>query len=194
MSNPDLTFRKWAPFDPNKLCRVCNNPGQFRINIIHGISTLTNVCRTCFNKRQWKKLKGTTRLKEKYERANLRTREKRFTLEGVTSFIFLSSRKADKKTGRENDLTKQFIRELITRECSYCGETKIRMTLDRIDNKVGHIQSNVNSSCIRCNYLRRDMPYAAWLSLCESIRKTRESGLFGEWLSSGVFRPNQNST
>jgi len=55
------------------------------------------------------------------------------------------------------------------------------MTLDRVDNTCGHIQSNVVSACVRCNYMRRDMPYAAWLKLLPMIKQAREEGLFGTW-------------
>jgi hypothetical protein len=55
------------------------------------------------------------------------------------------------------------------------------MTLDRIDNKRGHSRANVVPACIRCNYARRDMPYAAWLCLAPGLRVALEQGLFGEW-------------
>lgn len=55
------------------------------------------------------------------------------------------------------------------------------MTLDRIDNKIGHMMDNVNTSCSRCNYIRKDMPYDAWLFVVKSVREAAELGLFGNW-------------
>jgi hypothetical protein len=89
----------------------------------------------------------------------------------LPSIIWRDSRSSDKKLLRENDLDKDFIKDKISNGCFYCGETKIRMTLDRIDNSLGHLKTNVNPACMRCNYLRRDMPYDAWLFLVEGIRK-----------------------
>jgi hypothetical protein len=73
------------------------------------------------------------------------------------------------------------VENLIANGCIYCGETELRMTLDRINNDLGHLQTNVNASCRRCNWSRRDMPYAAWIRLVPEIRKIAEEGLFGDW-------------
>jgi hypothetical protein len=58
------------------------------------------------------------------------------------------------------------------------------MTLDRVDNSIGHIKSNVVPACTRCNYTRRDMPYEAWLLIAKSMRKAREAGMFDNWTGS----------
>lgn len=62
------------------------------------------------------------------------------------------------------------------------------MTLDRIDNTIGHVQTNVVAACVRCNYMRRDMPYAAWTRLVPLIKQLREEGLFGAWVCDCVTR------
>jgi hypothetical protein len=56
------------------------------------------------------------------------------------------------------------------------------MTLDRIDNFIGHVKTNVQPACIRCNYLRRDMPYEAWLIVAEGVRQARKAGAFADWV------------
>jgi hypothetical protein len=35
--------------------------------------------------------------------------------------------------------------------------------------------------CIRCNYIRGSMPFAAWTLLVPAIRQAVEQGLFGTW-------------
>lgn len=99
----------------------------------------------------------------------------------VARFILREARRSDRLRGRVCDLTKDQIESLISRGCSYCGETGLRMTLDRIDNSGGHTLDNVVPACIRCNYARRDMPYEAWLCLVEGMRQARELGLFKAW-------------
>jgi len=99
----------------------------------------------------------------------------------VAGTILNDSRKADRKRGRVNDLDLAFVQEAVAEACRYCGETTIRMTLDRIDNTLGHMKANVVPACERCNFARRDMPYAAWLLVAEALRKAREQGLFGRW-------------
>jgi len=78
-------------------------------------------------------------------------------------------------------LTKGFIAEQVAKGCLYCGESEIRMTLDRICNEKGHTQDNVMPACIRCNYTRRDMPHEAWLVVAKGMREAREAGLFNGW-------------
>ena len=98
--------------------------------------------------------------------------------------ILTDARNSDKKHGRDNDLDKEWIREVVSAGCFYCGETSLRMTLDRIDNSVGHIKSNLHPACLRCNYLRRDMPFEAWMMLAPAIKTAREAGLFHGWIAS----------
>jgi hypothetical protein len=106
----------------------------------------------------------------------------------LPGIIWRDTRSSDKKLLRENDLDKDFIKDKISNGCLYCGETKIRMTLDRIDNSLVHLKTNVNPACVRCNYLRRDMPYDAWLFLVEGIRKATEQGAFNGWLGGNTSK------
>jgi hypothetical protein len=79
------------------------------------------------------------------------------------------------------DLDRAFVTAALAEGCRYCGDNSIMMTLDRIDNALAHTRANVTPSCIRCNYLRRDMPHAAWLSIIPAVRAARIAGLFGDW-------------
>jgi hypothetical protein len=98
--------------------------------------------------------------------------------------VLRDCRASDRKKGRpRGDLDLDFVREQLARGCQYCGEVKMRITLDRIDNGSGHTRANVVPACLRCNYLRGSMPYRAWLNLVPSVRATRELGLFGDWRS-----------
>jgi hypothetical protein len=96
-------------------------------------------------------------------------------------YILQDSKRGDKRKSRENDLDREFIRKLIDEGCSYCADREGRMTLDRIDNTLGHIKTNVAASCMRCNYFRRDMPHAAWMMVAPKIRQARLLGLLDGW-------------
>jgi len=123
----------------------------------------------------------------------LEVRKKNRALHRVSNLagaIAHDSRRSDKKSGRKNDLTLTFIRSMVSQACSYCGETEIRMTLDRVDNSIGHLMSNVVPACIRCNYARGNMPHIAWLFLIEGMKKAREAGAFGEWIGRMTFTKN----
>jgi hypothetical protein len=96
-------------------------------------------------------------------------------------WICRDSRHSDRLNNRVYDLDVKFVETLISEGCAYCWGTELRMTLDRIDNSVGHTRTNVVPACERCNFMRRDMPYAAWCALLPAIRSAQEKGLFGQW-------------
>jgi hypothetical protein len=120
--------------------------------------------------------------------------EQRKQREDPGRWILYDTRRNDFYKGRDNDLTLEFIDELLEScdyMCFYCGETEIKMTLDRIDNALGHLQSNVIPACLRCNVVRGDMPYRAWLEeIAPAMRKARRRGLFKYWTGkSGRLSP-----
>lgn len=88
---------------------------------------------------------------------------------------------SDRAAGRDNDLDLEFIRSLIALPCSYCLRKTDRMSIDRIDNAIGHIKTNVVPACRRCNSIRNSMPIEAWLVVVQGIRIATESGSFGDW-------------
>jgi hypothetical protein len=62
----------------------------------------------------------------------------------------------DIKAGRDNDLTGEFFLKTTEEPCTYCGTTADIRGLDRLDNSLGHLQSNVVSCCTECNRVRSD--------------------------------------
>ncbi len=101
----------------------------------------------------------------------------------ISRQICRDAKKSDKKKGRFGfDLDVDFINSLIQQPCTYCGDTEIRMTLDRINNDEGHTRANVVSSWIRCNTTRGNMPHEAWITVAQGMRKARETGQFGNWI------------
>lgn len=108
-------------------------------------------------------------------------RKDRASGSNTASYILMDSRGSDRKRGLTNDLNLAFVEEMISHPCTYCGETEMRMTLDRIDNTIGHTMKNVKTSCYRCNVTRKDMPFAAWLFVAEGMRSARKANAFGEW-------------
>lgn len=117
----------------------------------------------------------------KSRKANARISRMRRSNIDVDRWIFEDSLKEDKRCGRDFDLTRDWIKETIADGCKYCGCKELRMTLDRIDNLIGHTKANVVPACIRCNYIRRNIPHEAWLEMVAGVKKAYELGLFGSW-------------
>jgi len=95
--------------------------------------------------------------------------------------IWYAFSKADRDKGRANDLTVSWIEKTIAEGCSYCG-IRGKISLDRIDNNLGHTQDNCVSACVRCNFMRGNMPYAAWILFKPTLIMVRKSGLYGDWM------------
>jgi hypothetical protein len=162
-------------------CINCGSDGPFYTYMKRGKPYTTPDCRRCYNKRQWGLRRRKYALAKTWRKYSARYKAMRRNCIDVPRWVLTDSRREDKKNGRKNDLTKEFIEQVIANGCLYCGEKKLRMTLDRMDNKKGHTRKNVNPACIRCNYLRRNIPYIAWLRIAPAIRAARKEGLFGDW-------------
>lgn len=123
------------------------------------------------------------RVREQYKKDPQKSldRRKRYRVVKSLKAMLFDARNSDQKRGWSCDLTEEVIEEKISEGCVYCGEIQMRMTLDRINNDEAYNEHNVVGACIRCNYMRRDMPFAAWKRLVPVIRKLREEGEFGDW-------------
>lgn len=178
------------------VCRKCKLPQaevEFYTNRTAGKEYRKNICRTCDNgtrkfHRQSSWADRCARDPNHKEKRYAYTRRRRHDPKFLPTIILQDTRSTDKKYLRENDLDRDWIERIIANGCLYCGETRLRMTLDRIDNGLGHLKANVTPSCIRCNYLRRDMPYEAWLIVAEGVRKARTVGAFADWVGGTTNR------
>jgi|SRR5208337_2912536 len=175
----------------------CNQCGKDETEVAFGWRNVNgkrypkHICNPCRRSYDKKFKVNVELLRKKEERHHVREKHERANGIDRDKWILQDTRSWDKKRGFKNDLTRDFIALLITRPCVYCGDTSLRMTLDRKDNGEGHIQENVVGSCIRCNFLRRDMPYDAWLALAPTVRQAREMGLFGAWTGE-IHRPSRH--
>ena len=160
-------------------CATVKPVDQFQTTRISGKHYLRSKCAFCT-----REYDASLRAKRTSEHANRRaqlSRTYRADLSKADRFIYADSRQSDERAGRENNLTREFIRQCISSGCSYCGETALRITLDRKDNSIGHLTSNVVPACARCNFTRGNMPYEAWVLVAPGMRAAREAGTFGTW-------------
>lgn len=72
------------------------------------------------------------------------------------SKLLAAYRVRDFKRGQEFSVRKDwFIENILSKPCNYCGDTS-RIGADRINNKLGHIESNLIPCCHICNGIRGD--------------------------------------
>lgn len=170
---------------PTKLCTLCEQSKpltEMSTTSRHGKSYYRSRCRKCDGARTsgWIK-RNPEKDKNRTNVRRIRAQNERKLGLRQDYYILIDSRGWDRKHGFPNDLNREFIHGLIAGGCAYCGETDIRMTLDRINNDKGHTRDNVVPACIRCNYTRKDMPYEAWLVVAGGMREATNKHLFGTW-------------
>jgi hypothetical protein len=92
-----------------------------------------------------------------------------------------NTRASDARRGLNNDMDLDFVKEIMSKTCCYCGRFSHKRTIDRINNSIGHVKTNVVPSCLRCNLIRGAMPYEAWLIVAEGVREADKLNLFDNW-------------
>lgn len=94
---------------------------------------------------------------EEKNRKILRAKEWRKTQKGRAINLLSAYKKFDKKHGYDFDLSVEWvINEIFNKKCIYCHDENSPLGCDRIDNKIGHIKSNVVPCCKECNVSRMD--------------------------------------
>jgi hypothetical protein len=167
-----------------KICRVCGKNKATSEFAEWARGRKRKICKLCYSQEKAIKHKIDRKNLQKNQNINATRRAWRQNPKYRPTVIFQDTRNGDKKKlGQTNDLTKEFIANLIKDGCHYCGETKLQITLDRIDNSLPHNQNNVLSACVRCNLIRRELPFRCWVHIVPSIRSAKELGLFDDWVN-----------
>jgi hypothetical protein len=62
---------------------------------------------------------------------------------------------------------------LVRQPCHYCGEYEV-MGLDRVDNRIGYLPSNVVPCCMECNFMKRSMEKHRFVNRAVKIARHQE--------------------
>lgn len=81
---------------------------------------------------------------------------------------------AKKHAGREFSITKEQFMELWQKPCYYCNGSIKTIGIDRVNNEKGYTVDNIVPCCKLCNYAKRGLSKAEFISLCSSVVKTHE--------------------
>lgn len=153
-----------------KVCKGCGQDlplSKYHVRIRLGTQiSIRTLCKQCHNKKSSDNASG----KQQSPKSKL-TRYRRSAA----------------RYGYEFDLTLEFVTEILSKPCAYCGSEIDKKTIDRKDSSKGYTKANSEVSCLRCNLTKSDMPYEAWLVVAEGMRKAREMDLFGDWTGRRSF-------
>jgi len=67
------------------------------------------------------------------------------------------------------EITEIEFAKIITKPCTYCGESDERIGVDRIDNTVGYTKENSTPCCKMCNYMKNKYSVTDFLSHIRKI-------------------------
>ena len=172
-------------------CRVCSKCGERKSLDLFLKDTPKqrhHVCVACRNaqRREHRKKVGIPKLTpEQQKRHNELSRKRRRNPAFRARHIVADSRRNDYGHGRDNDLDVEFVETLISEGCHYCGISRgnCKITLDRKNNNLGHLKTNVVPACLECNLTRGTMPYEAWVIVAKALREARRLGFLDGWVA-----------
>lgn len=84
---------------------------------------------------------------------------------------FLRYKKRADNKGLDFELTKDYFKDNWGNPCYYCGDTILRIGIDRIDSSKGYIPSNIVICCGGCNLMKRSMTKQVFIEQCKKIAK-----------------------
>lgn len=185
--------------------KLDNNPNNYHLVIADPISGL-RVCNKCKNEYpinhfridQYARDKDGNKLYRRRTQCGYCVNKyrgswvkaKRRTSEAYN--VYTNCKAIDRQKKRANDMTFDFVEREIQKPCAYCETTERTRSLDRKDSKIGHTMANSVSCCVRCNMIKRDMPYAAWWHFIDTLKMLEKTNAFGDW-SPGNFLKNTPS-
>lgn len=180
---------------PARRCVACKEVkalAEFRENRTRGRVYTRGKCAACEDLDRTIRARAHTNRRVRMKPQRVDRAEWRAEPVNRPDVIVADARRADRKRGHLCEVTREAVAELLIHGCAYCGATT-NLGLDRIDNAQGHTLSNVRACCTRCNYIKRDMPDAAWLVLAPAVRAAHEAGLFGSWHAGGWLKREKTS-
>lgn len=90
---------------------------------------------------------------------------------------YRSTRERSIKKGREFSLSIRDFNYFSSFPCFYCGTTREKRGLDRVDNDHGYTKDNVVACCVRCNRMKSDMQTEDFYN--HMIRILKKQGIWG---------------
>lgn len=94
-----------------------------------------------------------------------RYQKKKFTI----GYKFAEYRSSARKTRKDFSLTLEEFSFFWGKPCYYCGSSIKTIGLDRLNNKIGYVFTNITPCCLRCNKMKKNMDYEEFVKLCRLI-------------------------
>jgi 5-methylcytosine-specific restriction endonuclease McrA len=197
----DLTGQTIGRLKILSVLRIATNGGSFNAQCICG-NFRTVAYSELINKRTLSCgcLQKETKIKNVTECAKRRIGQRRKTknTKGITGFLHVYNNYKSNavKRNREFLLTQEDFRELTSKNCTYCGQVPSNISLkigkhietimhnqyiynglDRVNNELGYVISNVVTCCKQCNVAKHDMTHLNFLTYINRLTNYQKGNI-----------------
>jgi hypothetical protein len=139
-----------------KPCEYCGSPidtiGLDRIdnNIGYELTNLKSCCLVCNYIKKDNTLEYFTKQVIKIEKYNKNPKKIVHTNKPRHNSTYAVYKSGAKRRDIVFKLSREFVKSLLYTSCEYCGSTE-KIGIDRVDNSIGYVESNVVACCKFCN-------------------------------------------
>lgn len=157
------------PFDSIKNCIICKEDKLIsEFSFSKAIGYYSSYCKTCDVNRKQERVNNMS----DDEKEILLKKQREWHYNNKEKSSLTKYRKFDFNRNFQNDLSEEYIKEALEKSCSYCGFPSTG--LDRIDNNLGHTQSNCIPCCWECNTARmNNFSYNEMLIIGKAIKEVK---------------------
>lgn len=133
-------------------CRLCDSDDI----ALYQVKNKDYICRSCNSKNKRKKYlanreKYIRAAKSRYDKTYYEYGSKKWASNTVVGLRYFDRRKLKFPVC---DITVEDLLNIVALPCTYCGDSQDRIGVDRVDNSIGHIKTNLVPSCYSCNSVR----------------------------------------
>lgn len=130
-----------------KQCKICNNPVE------------SQFATYCINCRTVKRKNDNKINKEKYK------------YHKQPRYIYKRYKSGALRRGHTFDITFEEFNKLWNIPCNYCKKPIAHIGIDRKDNSIGYVTSNIIPCCTTCNLMKGKLTHEEFITKCIEISK-----------------------
>ena len=102
-------------------------------------------------------------------RATAKANKDKYQYHKQPKFRYATYKRGALRRGFVFELTLQEFELFWDTHCNYCNDSIEGIGLDRIDNTIGYINTNVTSCCTTCNWMKHSMSQEMFINQCKKI-------------------------
>lgn len=137
-----------------KACNLCNSTDIS----LYDLKKNYFFCKSCSSSRRKEKYLKNRATYIEQAAGRYKEKEKAYGTKHWATVTRAGLRHFDRKKNKYPicDISNDDLFAIIKNPCVYCGDSVSRIGVDRVDNEIGHIKTNLVPSCYSCNSIRME--------------------------------------